>query len=80
MMSDIEETQCVTCTWRKNPAGDGQHAIDYPMCYEVEGLIVEHENVIDPLDEDEFGQVYCTRYKHRIDLSEPQPPEQEKLF
>lgn len=80
MMTDIEETQCVTCAWRKNPAEDGEHAREYPMCYKVEALIIEHENVVDPLDEDEFGNVYCTEYKYRDILAEPQPPEQGRLL
>lgn len=70
MMYDIEENQCGTCSFRKNPDDDGQHALDYPMCYKVEGLIIEHEDVVKPLVRRPDGVVVCTEFK----LGDPAPP------
>lgn len=70
MMSDIEENQCVLCSFRKNPVEEGSHAEEYPMCYSVEGLIVDHEGVVDPLVRRDDGVVVCTRFK----LGEPSEP------
>lgn len=70
MMYDIEENQCVQCLFRKNPVDDGEHAIDYPMCYQVEGLIIEHEDVVEPLVMRPDGVVVCTEFK----LGDPSPP------
>ena len=59
----IEETQCATCRFRKNPEVDGQHAVDYPMCYEIEGELLLEKDFPEGLDEDEFGGVVCTKYR-----------------
>lgn len=61
-MWELEEAQCFSCRFRKNPDEDGQHAQEYPMCYEVEALLVTEQNLQEPLDEDEFGSVVCTKY------------------
>lgn len=63
MMAEIEAELCLSCLFRKNPDEDGSHATEYPMCYEVEGLIVEHENVVEPLVMRPDGVVTCTKYK-----------------
>jgi hypothetical protein len=70
MMTDIEENQCVTCSFRKDPDVEGSHAIEYPMCYPVEGLIAQFEDVVDPLAKRDDGVVVCTEYKQ----GEPPPP------
>ena len=68
MMNDVEETQCITCSFRKESNDDG---IDYyPMCYEVEGLVIQHENVVAPLVTRPDGYVTCTKYR----IGDPIPP------
>lgn len=59
----IEETQCPTCRFRKDETVDGQHAVDYPMCYEIEAELVLEKDLPEGLDEDEFGAVVCTKYR-----------------
>lgn len=63
MMQDVEDHQCVTCIYRKNPDVEGRHAEDYPMCYEVEGAVAVEEDVVPPLDMRSDGVVVCTKYR-----------------
>jgi hypothetical protein len=72
---DVEQNQCVLCIFRKNPKENGQHALEYPMCYEVEGLIVEHEDVVEPLVCRPDGIVTCTKFRPG-DPSGPVDPDQ----
>lgn len=63
LMHTIEQTQCVSCRFRKSPLEDKQHAIDYPMCYEIEAALCLEEDEAEGLDEDEFGMVVCVKYR-----------------
>lgn len=62
MITDIEQNQCVTCRFRKNPDDEGQHAQEYPMCFEVEGEIIVEDSPVEALDKDDSGDVVCTKY------------------
>lgn len=74
---DIEETQCGTCEF-KNPHGtDGDH--EYLMCPEIEIPMVLDGDWPDEIEEDEFGQAYCIKYRDET-LAEESAPEQEQLF
>lgn len=62
LIGSIEENQCVTCRFRKNPDEEGQHAIEYPMCFEVEGELIQENEPVEALDRTESGMVVCTKY------------------
>ena len=59
---DIEDELCVTCRFRKNPDEDGQHAQEFPMCYEIEAEMMGDEPV-EVLDTTENGMVVCSKYR-----------------
>lgn len=65
MMTDVEQNQCLTCSFRKDEDNE------YPMCYKVEGLIIEHEDVVKPLVMRPDGVVACTEYKPGDPYTEP---------
>lgn len=63
LISDIEKKQCVTCRFRKNPDDDGQHATEYPVCYEVEAEIIAENGPVGALDLTPEHGVVCTKYR-----------------
>lgn len=80
-ISDVEEDLCVTCRFRKNPDEDGQHAQEYPMCYEIEAKFMGD----DPVEELHYNRVTrhytCSKYM-KGDPWETfgDEPGQEKMF
>ena len=78
-LRDLEEAQCIACRFRKNPDDDGQHAQEFPMCYEIEAAaMLEEEHPA--LDEDEFGVLACTKYRPGDPWDFVEDPGQEGLF
>lgn len=77
-LRDLEEAQCVTCRFRKNPDEDGQHAQEFPMCYEVESQF--DNGPVEELDEDEFGVLVCTKYRPGDPWDFVIDPGQDSLF
>lgn len=72
MMSFIEDNQCRTCVFRRT---DDE---DYPMCFEISGLLIEEEPVEQIDDIGELG-LSCTKYRN----GEPTPQQvdgQGELF
>lgn len=63
LMHEVEQECCVTCRFRKNPDEEGQHAQEFPMCFEVEAEFIAEDGQPESIDEDEFGVVVCTKYR-----------------
>jgi hypothetical protein len=59
----IEENQCRSCTFKKDTATDGLHAVDYPMCYEVEGEFYLEEPM-DIIDDRGDAGIVCLKYRN----------------
>lgn len=77
----VEEDVCVTCRFRKNPDEDGQHAQEFPMCYEIEAKFLGDDE-IEELDYSHVGDHYSCKKYMKGDPWEAygDEPEQEKLF
>ena len=60
---EIEENNCVTCRFRKNPEEDGDHALEFPMCYEIEAAWCVGDDDIPALDMTDTGVVVCRKHK-----------------
>lgn len=78
-LASIEETNCVTCRFRKNPEEDGDHAIEFPMCYEVEGAWMG-ESEIPALDKTDAGVIVCRLHKPGDPWDFVPDPGQPELF
>jgi hypothetical protein len=71
----------VTCRFRKNVDEDGEHAIEFPMCYEIEAKFLGDDPVVE-LHYSRVGDHYtCTKYM----AGDPREtfgdePGQEKMF
>lgn len=80
----LEESQCSDCRFRKSVTYDGQHAIDFPMCYEVEGNLIVNDLVdlsSHPIDRTDDGTLVCTKYRPGDpDETFGVHPEQPQLF
>jgi len=76
---DIEEENCVTCRFRKNPEDDGQHAQEFPMCYEIEAAIVLEED-IEVLDRTDTGMIVCSKHRPGDPWDFVPDPGQQELF
>ena len=62
-VSFVEEYQCGTCRFRKNPDDEGQHAIEFPMCFEVEAAIMAEDGPVEALDDLGTSGVVCVKYR-----------------
>lgn len=76
---DVEQDLCVTCRFRKNPDEDGQHAQEFPMCYEIEAKFMGDDPIRELSHRDKHYT--CSNYM----MGDPwetfgAEPEQEKLF
>lgn len=69
LISFIEDNQCEVCYFRKREDEDGNHAKEYPMCYEIEGQLILEEPVEELEDAGPKG-VVCTKFK----MGDPPPP------
>lgn len=66
----IEENQCEVCRFRKSPAEwDADHAVEYPMCPEIESTLIA-EKPVEELDDKGSAGVVCSRFK----LGDPPSP------
>jgi hypothetical protein len=61
-LNDVEENFCVSCRFRKNPEVDGEHAVDYPMCWEIEGAFLILEKV-EELDITDTHEIICKKFR-----------------
>jgi len=80
LMGELEQT-CETCRFRKSVREFNDHAVDYPMCLEVESEILHEDKPVEVLDEDEHGMVVCTKYRPGDpDETFGAHPDQQELF
>jgi hypothetical protein len=83
-MNAIEERQCRSCFFSKLNDHDENrhHAEEFPMCYEIEGLLISADT-IEALDNRGGSGVVCTKYKDAAltnELIEQSHPDQHRLF
>lgn len=56
MMGEVEQ-QCETCVFRKDDNDE------FPMCYEVEGKVIQETIPVKELDYNDEGRAVCNKYK-----------------
>ena len=78
LMHFIEENQCRTCAFSKLITEKSSHAEEYPMCYEIEGELIQ-EIPVAALDDCGDEGVVCTLYRNAAVESESHP-DQSRLF
>lgn len=79
-LRDIEEDNCRTCRFRKNPEEDYEHAMEFPMCYEIEGAWAVGEDDIEALDMTETGMIVCSKHRPGDPWDFVPDPGQPELF
>ncbi len=73
---DIEKNQCDTCFFKEPHGFDGDH--EYTMCSAFEKVLILDGDWPEDIEEDEFGQAYCLKY--RDETLEEEAMGQEQLF
>lgn len=63
LMHFIEDNQCHSCVFSKMVTDRNTHGMEYPMCWEIEGALINEEPVPDLDDRGDEG-VVCTRYRN----------------
>ena len=68
--SFVEDRQCTTCAFKSDRP-------DYPICFEIEGILLEEDPIIAWDDRGNAG-LHCNKYRNE-ELAD-QEVNQEKLF
>lgn len=73
-MRFIEDSQCKTCAFSKKAQDPDNepHSSQYPMCYEIEAVLLQ-ERPVEELEDAGLQGIICTKYRDVSDYTYPDP-------